>query len=225
MDFNGRYKMYIEMANWVNLHVEKNKVVACRKPGLFYFFADRKVVRFLDDNNPEKVFQHLVDNGVDYILLDGLGFTSTSKYLYPVTQQYDGKFLNVHNEGIAGSPKTPMNSLYKLDTSKGYFGAYLNGEKSGEGTFNYNDGSNYKGNWDKNVKSGYGEFYWPDGKVFKGEWLNNKRHGKGMLFIGKSYLYKGTWVNDLMQGEFEVSDYEQNIFYKAFFKDNDIVVN
>lgn len=223
-DYPVKYKNYFELAEWTNHNVPIDVVIACRKPGLFYVFANRKVSGFLHDVDVEKIYNRLVADSIDYVVLDGLGFASTSNYLHPVTEYYKGKFPMIHTVGIGGKPNNPMNSLLQFDDTKGYHGEYLNGQKHGEGRFDYWDGSYYIGNWQFNLKTGYGEFYWTDGRVFKGGWLNDKREGEGVLFIGKSFQYTGVWKKDMMQGEFVVKDFQKGIYYNAYFVNNEQVV-
>lgn len=223
-DYPVKYKNYFRVAVWVKENVEKDAVISCRKPGLFYVFSDRKVSGFLNDADVYNVKARLVSDSIDYVVLDGLGFTSTSKYLYPVTEFYQGKFANRFNVGAGGDVKDPLNSLYQFDDSKGYAGSYTLDKKSGNGRFDYWDGSYYIGGWDNDFKSGYGEFYWADGKVFKGQWQDNKRNGQGFLKIGDAYEYIGYWENDMMQGEFEVKDFEKGIYYNAYFEDDQMII-
>ena len=222
-DFSSKYKLYFSLAEWSSKNTSESAVIACRKPGLFYFFSNRKTIRFIDEEDEIIAYEYLKNNNINYVILDGLGYSATSKYLLPVVQKYSYNFTEIKTIGIPGDINLPMNSILQIDTTLGYFGEFKNGLKSGQGKFLFKDGSYYVGEWKEDVKSGYGEFYWADGKAFKGRWSNDFRNGDGILFVGASYEYKGMWVNDQMQGIFEIKDFVKGIHYKALFKDNEMM--
>ena len=53
-------------------------------------------------------------------------------------------------------------------------GNYLNGLKSGKGTFTYNNGDKYVGDFKNNKKDGFGKFYFADKRYYDGKFKNDK---------------------------------------------------
>ena len=42
--YEDKYKNYFDIATWCKTNTPKDAIVCCRKPGLFYLFADRHVI-------------------------------------------------------------------------------------------------------------------------------------------------------------------------------------
>lgn len=80
---NPNYQAYYDIAKVVNEKTEKNTVICCRKPGLFYIYAERPVTNYLKTSDNKELIQGLINNEVDYVVLDQLGYSSTGLYLYP----------------------------------------------------------------------------------------------------------------------------------------------
>lgn len=49
-----------------------------------------------------------------------------------------------------------------------------------------------------NDKSGNGSYYYEDGTVYEGEWLNDMKNGKGECIFGRNSRYPGA----IYRGEF-----------------------
>jgi len=64
-----------------------NVLVSCRKPALFYLFSNCQATRYAFSKNDEKILREMVEKGVDYVVLDQLGFSSTARYLYPAIKE------------------------------------------------------------------------------------------------------------------------------------------
>ena len=54
----------------------------------------------------------------------------------------------------------------------------------------------YVGNFINGVRSGYGTFYYADGGEYTGEWLNSQKHGCGKMTFADGTEYNGNWVED-----------------------------
>ncbi|WP_422354223.1 hypothetical protein [Roseivirga pacifica] len=118
--------------------------------------------------------------GVDYESYD----TDAIKYA-----QKKGYDCNVSGGG---------ESYVKKDFDHGrYQGYFLNGERHGEGVFNYNDGDKYEGNWKNGQLHGYGIYTFNDGSHYVGQFENNNFHGHGTYtWLESGNKYVGEWKDD-----------------------------
>ncbi len=90
------YYNYFQVANELGQKREcGNTLVSCRKPGLFYLFSNCYTTRYASSKDDKKVVSNMVKKGVDYVVLDQLGFSSTARYLYPAIQKNEGLFTPV----------------------------------------------------------------------------------------------------------------------------------
>lgn len=87
-DFPQGHKNYFLLAaktKWLN---KRQIVVACRKPGMFHFYSDTYVTKYIYSKNEEEVIANLIDNKVDFVVLEHLGLNSTSEFLIPAISKY-----------------------------------------------------------------------------------------------------------------------------------------
>jgi len=82
-DYNPAYKNYFDMAKAVKRQGNKDLVIACRKPDMFYHFSGTYVTNYLYSLDDKKVLKDLIDKKVDFVVLEQLGYGSTGRYLYP----------------------------------------------------------------------------------------------------------------------------------------------
>lgn len=86
------YRNYFELAKWAKQNTPKDAVFSARKPDMFMYYADRITVGDKPSLNDTVVLDFFKENGVDYVVLEQLGFASTSQYLYPAIQKNQDKF-------------------------------------------------------------------------------------------------------------------------------------
>jgi len=98
----------------------------------------------------------------------------------------EGDFENWAAELEAGEYKGGMND---------------DGERHGEGTCTYIDGSKYIGGWKNGKREGFGTFTLYDGTRFEGDWVNDKKSGKGKLSLTTGEVVETTWENDRLHGK------------------------
>ena len=72
-----------------------NIIVSSRKPLLLYLYSGSYCTRFSKSLNDTIVINHLLDKNVDYVILDQLGYSSTSRYLLPAIQKNQKLFNTV----------------------------------------------------------------------------------------------------------------------------------
>lgn len=86
-DYNPRYKEYFDLAEAVKTQFkDENMVISCRKPAFFYLLSGKKVTSYLFTSDHDELIKNLQENNVTHVVLDNLGFSSTSRYLLPAVQ-------------------------------------------------------------------------------------------------------------------------------------------
>lgn len=86
-DHHPAYKNYFEIAKIVKDKTPKNTYICCRKPALFYFYADRNVSKYTFSPDDKVMIQHMYKAKFSYVILEQLGYGSTPKYLYPTIKK------------------------------------------------------------------------------------------------------------------------------------------
>ena len=104
-----------------------------------------------------------------------------------------------------------------------YTGNFVNGNRSGYGVLEFNDGNKYEGNWVDNEMSGkgtltqksgnvysgnfangefsgQGTYTWTDGREYTGNFANGNFHGQGKMKFSNGDVYDGNWVNGKISG-------------------------
>lgn len=89
------WNAYIQMAKWTKNNTPSKTIVSCRKPAIFNLFAQRKTFRYKDTKDKEALIKDLEDHHTNLVVLDRLGFSSTSRYLYPAIKKYRKRFKTV----------------------------------------------------------------------------------------------------------------------------------
>lgn len=77
---------YYSLASWLKENKGDEIVVACRKPGLFYLYSNSYTINYKYTTNDQELIKDLKEKRVEYVVLDQLGYSSTSRYLYPAIQ-------------------------------------------------------------------------------------------------------------------------------------------
>ncbi|EAY31516.1 membrane protein, putative [Microscilla marina ATCC 23134] len=185
------YNNYLALAKWVKKNTPDSVLVTCRKEQLFYVFADRTVTRFKSTTNEEEQLAFLKAKGVDYVVLDQLGFSDTRRYLLPTINKYPRKFK------LVVQAKKPDTYLFKFLPELGY-----------------------SGSWKGKKRHGKGVFVWGDGEKFIGTWKNNLRNGPGILYLKNGEQMEGSWVNDTLQGTVIHKTKEGTLLEKSLYKDD-----
>ena len=94
--YPGGYRNYFQSANELGQKEGcADTLVSARKPALFYLFSNCHVTRYAFSTDDKKILRDMVEKGVDYVVLDQLGFSSTPRYLYPAIKKNRGLFRAV----------------------------------------------------------------------------------------------------------------------------------
>ena len=192
--FPPAYKNYFNLAEWCDKNTEKDAVITCRKGNLFFLFSNRATTGYRNTKNKEELIDKLAELGVDYVVVDQLGFSSTGLYLVPAIQKHPEKFKLVRQL------KNPDTYLFKTQFDMGYNGEYKDELKHGKGTFK-----------------------WPDGRIYTGEWKNDKMNGEGKMTLSNGQYLEGTWQDDRLNGAGVMYDANGTIIQKGIWKDDKFI--
>ncbi|MDD6210396.1 MAG: phospholipid carrier-dependent glycosyltransferase [Bacteroidales bacterium] len=86
-DFPQQYKNFFMVAEAVKKNLPSETVIASRKPSLFYMYSKSKTAGFPYSSNDKLVLKGLLDEKVEYVVLDELGYSATYLYLLPAIQK------------------------------------------------------------------------------------------------------------------------------------------
>ena len=86
-DFPQQYKNFFMVAEAVKKNLPPETVVASRKPSLFYMFSKSKTAGFAYTSDDQQLIKGLLDENVDYVVLEELGYSATYLYLLPAIQK------------------------------------------------------------------------------------------------------------------------------------------
>ncbi len=90
------WSTYFEAARWIDENTEPNVIVACRKAYLMAVISNRKTTSYALTEDVNAVLTSLEDGKADIIVVDQLGFNSTSRYLVPAIVRHKDRFEFVH---------------------------------------------------------------------------------------------------------------------------------
>ena len=83
---------YYSLAKWAQENLAANTVIACRKPTMFYLYSNSFTVNYKYTTDAQELINDLHNKQVDYVVMEQLGYSSTSRYLYPVIQNFPESF-------------------------------------------------------------------------------------------------------------------------------------
>lgn len=86
------WQNYFKVAVWMRENTKENVVISCRKPGMFYLFSGRRTVYYTNTFDDLKMLDNFIKQGVDYVVLEQLGYGSTYRYLYPAIVKHSENF-------------------------------------------------------------------------------------------------------------------------------------
>ena len=100
---------YVDAAKTVRQQLPSKTVVCCRKPSVFYVYAQCYVCNFSYTEDDAKLIRGLIASNVDYVVLDQMGYAATSKYLYPAIMKNQELF------DVVAEFRKPQTYLIKFD--------------------------------------------------------------------------------------------------------------
>lgn len=93
--FPIQYQQFFQIGRQIKKSTPADAVVCSRKPQMFYMYSNRPGICYKFTPDARELITHLVENQVDYVILDALGYGSTPRYLFPAIQQYPQYFQRV----------------------------------------------------------------------------------------------------------------------------------
>lgn len=91
-NYNPAFENYFNLAKVMKKNGVKDKVVCCRKPGMFYYFYESYVCNYKNSLDDKLLIEDLKQHDVKFVVLDQLGYSSTSRYLYPAIKKNPDNF-------------------------------------------------------------------------------------------------------------------------------------
>ena len=111
--FPPAYKNYFAIAQTIQKQLPRGCVVSCRKPELFSYFApSHYAVRYSFTKDSAKLIANMLDNNVDFVILEQLGYSSTPLYLYPAVVEHQELFK------VVATLPAPETFLLSFDKEK-----------------------------------------------------------------------------------------------------------
>ena len=102
-----------------------------------------------------------------------------------------------------GKGVTGLGEKFTLRKKAYYKGEFMDGEKSGKGEEDSNEGyfvGRYTGDYKNGMMHGKGVFEYSEGEYYKGDFVNGKKEGEGELHMGNGRSYIGPFVNGRPNG-------------------------
>tara|TARA_B100000676_G_C18046231_1_gene828156 strand:- start:162 stop:788 length:627 start_codon:yes stop_codon:yes gene_type:complete len=82
-----------------------------------------------------------------------------------------------------------------------YEGYYVEGYRSGPGTFYFQNGNRHNGTYHNDLPNGHGEFVYANGNRYAGNFINGAFHGKGAFHFKNGDRYVGEFVKNTFHGQ------------------------
>jgi len=79
---------------WIKQYVPKDAIIACRKPYWMHVVSTRKAIAY-PFKSPEEVMAFIQENGIEFVVIDNLGFRQTPLFLVPTVQKYSQHFERI----------------------------------------------------------------------------------------------------------------------------------
>ena len=113
MPYPPAYANYFAIAKAMQEQAPEGTVCCCRKPELFSYYAPGMVAtRYKYTLDADELIQGLLDQGVEFVVLEQLGYSSTYRYLYPAIQRNPQLFP------VVWHLKNPDTYLLKFEREK-----------------------------------------------------------------------------------------------------------
>jgi len=92
LDYPMPYQNYFRLGEFAKANVPVDAQFATTKPALWYLFAERKATRIPTEADPALFMQRLQEEGLNYVVVDQLGYGSVGRYFVPAYQAYPERF-------------------------------------------------------------------------------------------------------------------------------------
>jgi hypothetical protein len=82
-----------------------------------------------------------------------------------------------------------------------YFGEWKDNRRSGQGNYNYANGTQYSGGWKDDRRSGQGTYTFANGNKYIGEWKDGERSGQGTYTFANGDQFVGEHKDGDINGQ------------------------
>ncbi len=100
---------FVDAAKAVRNSLPPETVVCSRKPSVFYVYAGCYVCNFRYTEDDAQLIRGLIDDRVDYVVIDQLGYAATGRYLLPAILAHPDLFE------VAAAFRTPPTYLLRFN--------------------------------------------------------------------------------------------------------------
>ena len=90
-DYPPNWQRYYQAGEWLRANTPEEAIVSCRKGFWMHIVSGRRTIAFLFDE-PAAVLAHMEREGVDYVVVESLGYRQTQDYLVPAIHEYGDRF-------------------------------------------------------------------------------------------------------------------------------------
>ena len=169
--YDPAHQNYFQLAEFVKANARPGTMVACRKPSLFAVFSDSYATNYAYTENQQAFLDDFRKRKVNLVVIDGLGYASTPRYLVPVVLANPDKFP------IIQQLQEPDTFLCGFDDRFGWHGPYnASGLPAGTGEYRFSDGRKLVGSFTDgrfNSLTGTAVLYDADGRPLGPTLWNN----------------------------------------------------
>jgi hypothetical protein len=164
---NPMFRHYFGIAEWSKTNIPEGSVVMTRKPKLYYLYANHFVTGIPKESNIELFFQKLDERKVSHIAFYPNNIFQ--RFFVPAYQAAPEKFKLIQKVS------NPDVYLFEYHTELGYTGAYQDGKKHGQGSYDNGNGTVFEGTWNLDKREGKGIIKNKDGNILQeGIWADDK---------------------------------------------------
>jgi 4-amino-4-deoxy-L-arabinose transferase-like glycosyltransferase len=90
-DYPPPWRNYYAAGQWLKSNAPADAVICCRKDSWLYIVTGRSCVVY-PFKEPDQLVQYMDENGVDFVVVEQLGFSSTPRFLVPAIQKHPERF-------------------------------------------------------------------------------------------------------------------------------------
>jgi hypothetical protein len=103
-------RSFLECNDWVRRNTPEDSVILSRKPAYTKLCTGRPTVGYMFFESPGKLFNYILENKVDYMIMGDLGlFAEMRRVISAMLEEYFSSFQTVYK-----SKATPESHVYKV---------------------------------------------------------------------------------------------------------------
>ncbi len=126
--------------------------------------------------------------------------------------------VNFRDGSWIGGVRTGDGS-YEDNNGLRYEGHFVDGQFHGKGTAWYPDGSRYSGDWNEGRREGEGEWRSADNNRYTGQFVADQFHGQGTLTLENGDILTGQWAQGRLNGHGSMTTADGMLYVGGFRND------